>query len=143
MTLKQHLLATGAVVAVMSPFAAFAELSSFTAGSILIDVDHYLFYILRSGRYDVAGMFRYFRGVDSNLANIPYLGVCIFHTVEFFLLVAVAGFFFPLFKPLLYGLLFHMLLDIADLVRLKCPFIRAYSLVEHLIRRKAGGYPFF
>ena len=143
MTLKQHLLATAAAVAVITPFAGVAEVVCFSVGSILIDVDHYLFYVQRSGRYDVAGMFRYFRDVDRNLARIPYLGVCIFHTAEFILLVAVFSALFPICKFLLFGLIFHLLLDIVDLVRLKCPFIRAYSLTEHLIRRKTPGYPFF
>lgn len=143
MTLQQHLLATGAVAAMMTPFAGVAEVVSFSVGSVLIDVDHYLFYLQRTGRYDVAGMFRYFKNVDRNLAAIPYLGVCIFHTVEFFLLIAILSFFFPLFKYLFCGLVFHLLLDIISLVRLRCPFIRAYSLLEHLVRRKSAGYPFF
>ena len=143
MTLKQHLLATAAAVAVITPFASVSEAVCFSAGSILIDVDHYIFYVQRSGRYDVVGMFRYFRDVDRNLVKIPYLGVCIFHTAEFFLLVAILSAFFPACKFLLFGLFFHLLLDIVDLVRLKCPFIRAYSLTEHLIRRKTPGYPFF
>lgn len=142
MTLKQHLLATSAVVAVMVPFAGVAEIISFSVGSVLIDVDHYFFYVQRSRRYDVSGMFSYFRNVDNNLAEIPYLGVCVFHTVEFFLLIALLSACFPLLKFLLYGFCFHLLLDIFDLVRLKCPFIRAYSLTEHLIRRKTAGYPF-
>ena len=143
MTLKQHLLATGAVVAVMTPFAGIAELAIFSAGSILIDVDHYFFYVQRSGHCDVSGMFSYFRNIDRNLTKIPYLGICIFHTIEFLLLIALLSYSFPLLRFLLYGLSFHLLLDIVDLVRLKCPFIRAYSLTEHLVRRKTTGYPFF
>jgi hypothetical protein len=142
MTLKQHLLATGVVVAAMAPFSGVAEMAIFSAGSILIDVDHYFFYVQRSRRWDVGGMFSYFRSVDKNLMKIPYLGVCIFHTADFFLIVAIISAFF---HPLIYlfcGLLFHLLLDIVDMVRLKCPFLRAYSLAEHLLRRKTPGYPF-
>lgn len=115
----------------------------FCAGSVLIDVDHQLFYFIRTGRTDISGMFRFFREeVDDHLDSIPYLGVCIFHTVEFFLAVALLTIFFPPMQYLLAGLIFHMILDIYDLVRLKIPFIRAYSLLEHLIRRRIKGYPF-
>ncbi|HZV81677.1 MAG TPA: hypothetical protein VFF53_05875, partial [Geobacteraceae bacterium] len=110
---------------------------------ILIDVDHLLFYYIRRGRWDISGMFRFFReDVDQHLDAIPYLGVCIFHTAEFFLAVAVIAAIFPLFKFLLIGLAFHILLDIYDLIRLRIPFIRAYSLVEHFIRRRRTGYPY-
>ncbi len=143
MNLKQHLAATGAASAALIPICEPTGILLFACGSILIDVDHQLFYFNRTGRYDVSGMFRYFReNVDENLASIPYLGVCIFHTIEFFLLVTVLSFYFPLLDYLLAGLIFHILLDIYDLIRLKVPFIRAYSLIEHLIRKRQSGYPF-
>jgi hypothetical protein len=143
MNLKQHLLATGAVTAAMVPFCGSADILLFASGSILIDVDHQLFYFVRTGRYDIPGMFRFFReDVDKNLYAIPYLGVCILHTAEFFLAIAAISLYFPPLRYLLAGLVYHIVLDIYDLVRLKVPFIRAYSLLEHLIRRRQQGYPF-
>jgi len=142
MNLKQHLIATGAASAALLPFGDSTGILLFACGSILIDVDHQIFYYHKTGRCDISGMFRYFREVDRNLYSIPYLGVCIFHTIEFFLLVALLSFYIPLLKYLLAGLTFHILLDIYDLLRLKVPFIRAYSLIEHLIRRRQKGYPF-
>ena len=143
MNLKQHLAATGAASLALLPTGDPAGILLFACGSILIDVDHQIFYFDRTGRCDLSGMFRYFREeVDQHLYSIPYLGVCIFHTIEFFLLVALLSIYFPPLKYLLAGLIFHILLDIYDLVRLKVPFIRAYSLIEHIIRRKIKGYPF-
>jgi len=143
MNLKQHLLATGTCAAAMTPFYHTADILLFAAGGILIDLDHQLFYYVRTGRHDIAGMFRYFReDVDKNLAAIPYLGICIFHTVECLAAVAAISLYFPPLRYLLAGLVFHMLLDICDLVRLKIPFIRAYSFIEHLVRRRQQGYPF-
>ncbi len=143
MNMKQHLIATGAVAAAMTPFCHSADILLFAAGSILIDVDHQIFYYFRTGRHDIAGMFRYFSDdVDKNLKAIPYLGICIFHTIEFFLAVAATSLFLPLLRYLLAGLVFHIVLDIYDLIRLKVPFIRAYSVIEHLVRRKQQGYPF-
>jgi len=143
MNLKQHLLATGTATAAMIPFCHGSDILLFAAGSILIDADHQIFYYVRTGRYDIAGMFRYFREVvDKNLYAIPYLGICIFHTVEFFLAVAAISFFYPSLRYLLAGLVFHIALDIYDLIRLKVPFIRAYSVIEHLVRRRQQGYPF-
>lgn len=143
MNLKKHLIATALVSIPLLAATPPAETAVFCVGSVLIDVDHQIFYITRTGRYDIAGMFRYFReDVDRHLDSIPYLGVCILHTAEFFLAVAILSLFFPIFKYLFAGLVFHIMLDIYDLVRLKVPFIRAYSLTEHLIRRRVKGYPF-
>lgn len=143
MNLKQHLAATGVASAALTPLCDPAGIILFACGSILIDVDHQLFYYSRTGRCDISGMFRYFREVvDRNLYSIPYLGVCILHTVEFFSLIAILACFFPLLRYLLAGLVFHILLDIYDLVRLKVTFIRAYSIIEHLVRRRQSGYPF-
>jgi hypothetical protein len=143
MNLKQHIIATGAASAALLPFTNSAEILMFACGSILIDVDHQIFYYFKTGKCDVSGMFRYFREeVDKHLDSIPYLGICIFHTVEFFLLVALFSYYIPNLRYLLAGLIFHILLDIYDLVRIKAPFIRAYSLVEHFIRKRQRGYPF-
>ena len=143
MTLKQHLLATGVTAAAMTPFCDSGTILLFAIGSIFIDVDHQIFYFVRTGRYDITGMFRYFREVvDPNLQAIPYLGICIFHTIEFFLAITAGALVFPPLRYLLAGMVFHVTLDIYDLFRLKVPFIRAYSVVEHLIRRKQHGYPF-
>jgi hypothetical protein len=143
MNLKQHLIATGAASATLLPFSDTSGILLFACGSILIDVDHQIFYYNKTGRYDVSGMFKYFREeVDQHLDSIPYLGVCIFHTIEFFLLIALLSCYFPHLRYLLAGLIFHILLDIYDLVRLKVPFIRAYSLIEHFIRKRQRGYPF-
>ena len=143
MNLKQHLIATGAASVGLLPFSDSSGIILFACGGILIDIDHQIFYYNKTGKLDVSGMFRYFREVvDKNLNSIPYLGICIFHTIEFFLLVALISYYIPPLRYLLAGLIFHILLDIYDLTRLKVPFIRAYSLVEHFIRRRQSGYPF-
>jgi hypothetical protein len=143
MTLTQHLVVTGIAAAALAPGSSAGELLLFCSGGVLIDVDHLIFYAVRTGKWDIPGMFRYFREeIDPYLDRIPYLGVCIFHTAECFLAVALAALFFPPCRYLLAGMILHLLLDIFDLIRLKVPFIRAYSLVEHLIRRRTPGYPF-
>lgn len=143
MTLNQHLAITGVAAAALLPFWSNAEIAIFCTGSVLIDVDHYLCYIQRTKRYSVSGMFRYFEELWKIEHDIPYYGLCLFHTFDFFFLVAILAFFYPIFIPFLSGLLFHFGVDLFDLFRKKIPFIRAYFLVEHLIRRRQKGYPFF
>lgn len=143
MTLTKHLAITGVAAAALAPFCNGEEIVLFAAGSVLIDVDHYFLYIQRTRRFDVRGMFRYFAELERIEATIPYAGLCIFHTVDFFLLVGILAWFFPVFLPLLAGLLFHFVVDMVDLGRKKVPFIRAFCLLEHAIRRRGKGYPHY
>ena len=143
MTLSQHMALTGIAAAALSPFRGGAEILVFAAGSVLIDVDHYFLYIQRTRRYDINGMFRYFAELLPIQKTIPYVGLCLFHTVDFFLLVGVLALFHPLFFPFLAGCLFHFIADLIDLHRKGVPFIRPYFLIEHAIRRRSDGYPWY
>ncbi|HTG81330.1 MAG TPA: hypothetical protein VL949_05275 [Geobacteraceae bacterium] len=143
MTLKQHLTITGVAAAALLPFREPAEVLLFSAGSVLIDVDHYLLYVQRTRSFDIPGMFRYFDALQPVQKTIPYVGLCLFHTVDFFLLVGVLTFFHPILLPLLAGFLFHFAADLIDLHRKGVPFIRAYFLLEHAIRRRSEGYPWY
>lgn len=143
MTLTEHLVITGAAAAAFSPFVGGEDILLFAAGSVLIDVDHYLFYILRRKRFDIRGMFRYFDELQPIQKTIPYVGLCLFHTIDFLLFVGILALFHPLFLPLFAGLLFHFVFDMVDLYRKEVPFIRAFFLLEHAIRRRAAGYPYY
>lgn len=143
MTLTQHLAVTGVAAAALYPFLSGEEILLFSAGSVLIDVDHYLLYVQRTRRFDIRGMFRYFEELLPIQKTIPYVGLCLFHTVDFFLLVGILASFHPFLLPLLAGLLFHFAFDLVYLQRKGVPFIRPYFLVEHAIRRRAEGYPWY
>ncbi len=143
MTLPQHMALTAVAAAPLSPFLGVEGVVLFAVGSILIDVDHYLLYVARTGRRDIRGMFRYFDVLQPIQRSIPYVGICIFHTVDFFLLVGILAYWYPTFLPLLAGMLFHFIMDVIDLHRKGVPFIRAYFLVEHFMRRRGDGYPYY
>lgn len=143
MTLTQHLAVTGVAAALLSPVLSGGEILIFSAGSVLIDVDHYLLYVQRTRRFDIRGMFRYFADLLPIQKTIPYVGLCLFHTVDFFLLVGILAFHYPILVPLLAGFLFHFAFDLIDLHRKEVPFIRPFFLLEHAIRRRADGYPWY
>lgn len=143
MTLNQHLALTGIAAVALLPFRSGEEIILFSVGSVLIDVDHYFLYIQRTGRFSVRGMFRWFEGLWKVEKTIPYVGLCIFHTIEFFLLVALLALAWPLLFALLAGLLFHFLVDLVYLIHKGIPFIRPYFLIEHFIRRRDPKYPYY
>lgn len=143
MTLTRHLVATGVAAGALSPWLNGSELLLFAVGSVLIDTDHYFLYVVRTGRFDIRGMFRYFEELQPIQHTIPYVGLCLFHTIDFLLLVGIAAALYPSLLPLLAGLIYHFLLDLIDLRRKGVLFIRAYFLVEHAIRRRHPGYPHY
>jgi hypothetical protein len=143
MTLTQHTALTAVAAAALAPLLDGESIALFAAGSILIDIDHYFLYIQRTRRFDIRVMFRYFAELQPIEATIPYVGLCIFHTFDFFLLVALLSYFQPFFIPLLAGFIFHFIFDILYLYREKVLFIRAFFLLEHCIRRRQDGYPWY
>jgi hypothetical protein len=143
MTLKQHLVITGVAVAALTPVLDAAKLALFAVGGVLIDVDHYLLYIQRKRNFSVKGMFLYFEELQPIQGSIPYVGLCVFHTIDFFILLAVLGHFYPIIYSLLAGCLYHFFFDLIHLRRHQIIRIRAYFLLEHLIRRRSKGYPWY
>lgn len=143
MTLTQHSVLTGIAAAALAPILQTEEIVCFAIGAVLIDVDHYFLYIQRRRDFSVPGMFRYFEELQPIQRNVPYVGLCLFHTVDCFVALALLSCFFPLLRLLLAGCLFHFLLDLYDLKRKGVLFIRPYFLLEHLIRRRAKGYPWY
>ncbi len=143
MTLTSHVVLTGVAAAALCTRMGEAEILAFAIGGILIDVDHYLLYVQRMRRFDVRGMFRYFDDLQPIQRTIPYVGLCIFHTIDFFFLVGLLAFFHPIFFPFLAGSLFHFVIDLVDLHFKGVPFIRPFFLLEHAIRRRSQGYPWY
>jgi hypothetical protein len=143
MTLTQHLVLTGLAAAALSPVLGVPELALFSVGSVLIDVDHYFLFIQRRKSLSIRGMFRYFEKLQPIQSSISYVGLCLFHTIDFFLLLAVLLIWYPWLWPLLAGCLYHFCIDLYDLRRKGIIFIRPFFLVEHLIRRRSKGYPWY
>jgi len=143
MTLTQHLALTGVAAAALAPVLSPAEVGFFAIGGVLIDIDHYFLFVQRRKSLSIRGMFRYFEELQPIQSAISYVGLCVFHTIDFFLMLALLAHFFPLVWALLAGCLYHFLIDLFDLRRKGVIFIRPFFLVEHLIRRRSKGYPWY
>lgn len=139
MRLKDHLILGGAASVVLYP-ALGKDAVFFFAGSVLIDIDHYLEYLYHNGFRDfgVANMFRYHEALRDSWGRPDFLNFEAFHTLEFVASVlalalwldsaAVFAFFM--------GLIFHIASDAAFLLRLRIFRLRANSLLEYLIRKR-------
>lgn len=133
MSLGSHLKYTAVASTIMLVFWDLQQILWFAIGSILIDADHYIFYVFKCKRFDIKGMFTYYDMLTREKDSITYLGIFVFHTVEFFIVAGILSLYIPLMFYLLLGMFFHYILDIMYLYKLKCIKLRAYSLIQGFI----------
>lgn len=145
MRLSQHVKYTTVASVVLVPFCNLQQILWFAVGSILIDFDHYIFYVVSFKKFSVKGMFKYFERLFSVRDRVPYGGLNIFHTIDFFVLMGVASYYLPFLFYVLMGLIYHFILDVIYLSKYRHTFSRAYFIIEHFVRvrkHKRNGYPY-
>ena len=137
MKVEYHVVAGGVASAALIPVLGVNS-AAFFAASVLIDADHYLDYVYRNNFTDfsIKRMFAFHDFLYEKTRETPFVGLSIMHTVEFLLLVyavaALTG--LAAIEAILWGLLFHMVLDLIYLYRQGRLFKRALSIVEYVIR---------
>lgn len=105
------------------------------ATSILIDVDHYLWFAFRFRNPSFLDAVSYFLPGRAS-SRPPSLNV--FHTAEFLVLLSAAGVFSPQLSAVLYGCLFHLLADTYDDIGRGMLFHRRRSIVLAVLRNRRG-----
>ena len=79
--------------------------------SFLIDVDHYLYYIIIKKDFSLKNAYNYHLDIRNNNKKGK---IRLFHTAEFLIVLLILSFFY---KPLLFvfiGFIFHLLFDVID-----------------------------
>lgn len=140
MKAQTHIVLGGAAAAGLYPVWGFSHSAAFWAASVLIDADHYLDFLRwnRFKDFSLRRMVAWSDIITGMIGRPDLLGFCVFHTVEFFLLVYFSSHWFR--APILYavsmGLLFHVALDTLYLARKGNVFQRALSIPEFWVRWK-------
>ncbi|HHL39904.1 MAG TPA: hypothetical protein ENJ37_05310 [Deltaproteobacteria bacterium] len=140
MTLRGHVIqaaiTAAAAATVLDPWQTLVLASSV----VLIDVDHYLDFVVVTGRFGLSEMFRFHDFVWERRGEV--YGLSVFHTVEVFSLLAAAGWLWSEWAwVVLAGFLMHMAADAVFLYRNDALGTRAVSIVEYVVRRGGAGYP--
>lgn len=140
-----HILLTAPLAGAVAWQAGLIPAAVLYGGAVLVDVDHFIFYARRTGRYNPVEMFSWYDRADAMCTPTSYYGVNIFHVAEFFVLLALATPLFPLLSWLLLGMGFHLLLDLYWLYRhpVLSVKVRPLSWIEHLVRRRRGEREFW
>jgi hypothetical protein len=133
---EYHLVAGGIASAALIPELGVNSAAFFA--SVLIDFDHYLDYVGRNKLRDfsVRRMFEYAYVLSEKDREGNFVALSVMHTVEFilfvYLIAALTG--LATIEAILWGLLFHMVVDIIFQWSQGKLFHRAFSIVEYVIR---------
>lgn len=140
MTLGQHVVLGGGAALAVAPVLGTGHTAIFFAATVLIDVDHYWDYLVRCEfrSWSWRKFFAYHRALVPHVHAPDFLALSVFHTVEAFAAVYLAGVYLgagAAFAALL-GMAYHLLLDVLALAWRGRTFKRALSLVEYHVRRR-------
>ncbi|MFH1208128.1 MAG: hypothetical protein V1673_01040 [Candidatus Omnitrophota bacterium] len=136
MFLKEHILAGVVAAAAVSWYVSPQAGISVLAGSVLIDVDHFLWYAVKFKDGSLKRAIRFFEAKEAD----HYYCLCVLHTVEV-TAVYIAGVLF------MHGAIFwisagcvmHVALDVVQGILDRGLFRRKWSLIHAILLRARGG----
>ena len=111
--------------------------------SFLIDLDHYLFYIIKDKQFNFKKTYNYLKEVNKKLVSgkmkkkdRPKIFL-IFHSIEFFVLLILLAYFFNsvILYLLFISFLFHFLCDLVYGLITKTFELTPYSLIYFLLKK--------
>lgn len=99
--------------------------------SVLIDTDHYIWYVVTKKDWNLKNAYYYLKYEASESHQLM-----LFHTVEFLIFTGLLSFIWFGFYYILIGMLYHSALDIFNMTKQKQLFAREFSLIKWYIRKK-------
>lgn len=126
---KYHIMYGSIFGIVLVPFIGLFNATIVFLASFLIDADHYFRYVYVEKDISVMNSIRYFYDKSKKRFHELY----IFHTVEFWLLLLLLGFYSPVFIYILLGMLYHMVFDFIDMFKKGYYNVRIYSVLLWMI----------
>ncbi len=101
----------------------------FLIATIGIDVDHYLWYIYKKRDLNLRKSVQWFYSLGKIESKIPYhkknnfsYGIYILHGPEIILILLIVSMYSWIAWPIIFGFLFHQVLDFLDILERKMPF---------------------
>ncbi len=111
--------------------------------SVLIDIDHYLFYVYKKKDLNLRRAYNYFvrrmekwRFLPAKKREKYKKPIIIFHGVEFFLLLIFFSYINPFFYLVFIGIAIHMCADYSHLLYIKEPLYSKLSQIYVYITNK-------
>ena len=125
------------IVWILFPEIGFLNFSIIFLSSVLIDFDHYMFYVFRKRDLSLSEAYDWHLSLMGKIRK-PIM--MIFHSIEFILLITLLAFFYQIFIFILVGILFHSIADIIDMYYRDKLHLREFSLIRYLISDKSNYF---
>lgn len=123
-------------------FSIIAGLIIFLS-SVLIDVDHHIYYILKKKNISLKNSYNWFLKQRKKYLKLNrtqkkniQTPIFIFHGIEFILLLILLSFLNKFFLWILIGVLFHIVFDLIELIYIKGIILTKVSQIYVLRRNK-------
>ena len=126
-----HILTSFIPFVFLFPFYNYLSFAFFI-GSVLIDIDHYFWYVIRFKDFSVKRAYEYYLPENRPKREKDILNI--FHVWEFWILILALSFVHIIFLLILLGMIFHLTLDFIDLNVKKTYGARAISYFYWLKR---------
>ena len=127
---------------ILAPNISLIFLALIFFSSFLIDFDHYIMSVLKTKRISLLHAFDYHKKEEIKLIKEKKKGIRkkgdfhLFHTLEFHALIGILGIFWTPFFYIFVGMVFHSLLDLADLLHKDRFYRREFFLINWLIKKR-------
>ena len=102
--------------------------------SVLIDADHYLYYVYKTRDFNLSNAVDFYLKMKNEQKSSKKSAkepLMIFHTAEFWLLLFILSFFNEVFAYVLAGILIHVFLDIFHMRKHGVLHVRHHSILRY------------
>lgn len=114
--------------------------------TILIDFDHYLFYVYKKKSFNLKKAYKWYLKKEEKLSNLSkeqrkkfYTSIYLFHNIEGIILLLVLSQISKYFYYVLIGILFHLALDLIYDLYFSFPFEK-FSIIFNIFKFKKLKY---
>lgn len=130
MTPLFHLVSAAVVMPFIYINFSYQALAGFFLSASFLDVDHYLFYLFKFKQFSLKKAWQYFESIKHKSRQV----FCLFHTIEFLILIIIFAYFsqFEFLKGVVFGLSYHLLIDLAQAIYYREVNYRFWSLWHYL-----------
>ena len=131
-----HILVSSVIAYFAYPIAGWKVLLIFVGG-VMIDIDHYLWYIYDNKKFNMFECYNHFTYEAEKNGFKDVAGILmVFHTVDFLLAMVIISFFSQYALLFTIGLLPHYILDLIFILRVPKRFIVNHSIIYWVYKNK-------
>lgn len=131
------------LVLILSPSIGLPGFFIILASSVLIDVDHYLYYVCKKHDLSLKNAYNWFISKNKFMKSLPLKQrekykkvIIIFHGIEFWSIIFILSFFHKIFLFVLLGIIIHLIADFIWLFLEKGSLYQKLSQVNIYLKNK-------